>query len=619
MTNEFYGTTGKILSVDLSNEKVWEEYLDEGILRKYLGGTSLGIKFLYDEVRPNLDWSSPDNIIYVGSGPLGGTRLAGSGSFSVVTKGAMTNGASSTQANGFFGAYLKFSGFDGVLIQGAASRWKYLYIHDGTAELRDAEHLLDRDTWDSEEAIKKELGYKKKDMSVCSIGPAGENMVRFAGLFVDSGHSASHNGVGAVFGSKKLKALAVSKSEKKLKIADSEKLSKVAGELREGFKNALGGLIYNYGTSNIIIGAAKSGMLQVKNYTTNIFPEVEKFYTRDRFEIVRRPCWACSSHHVMHTKVTEGPYKGFFGKDPEYEQSAGYGPQIGNTDPGSMVVLANEGDRLGFDANEATWIIGWIMECYEKGLLKSKDIDGLEMTWGNVEATRILMKNIAYRRGFGNLLAEGLKRAAEKVGGEAINMAIYTHKGNTPRGHDHRCKWWEMVDTCYSESGTLQNQLLMLDLTHYGLNSTLQQHSWEDVSTAIGKTTGNLTFVDSLVLCFFTCSGNIPLISEALKAATGWDFSFEEAFKVGRRAVNLMRVYNIKCGLTPDLERPSSRYGSTPVDGPAKGLSIGPHWENIRNNYYRLMGWNDKTGIPLPETLKDLGLEHVITESRIIE
>jgi aldehyde:ferredoxin oxidoreductase len=615
MAKRLYGTTGKILRVDLTNERVWEESVSKEVLLKYLGGTSLGVKFLYDEVNPGLEWSNPDNIIYVGSGPLGGTRIAGSGSFSVVTKGAMTNGTASTQANGFFGAYLKFSGFDGVLIQGAASEWKYLYIHDGTAELRDAEHLLDQDTWNTEDVIKKELGYKRKGMSVCSIGPAGENMVRFAGLFTDSGHSASHNGVGAVFGSKKLKAIAVSKSDKKLEVADSVEFAKVAGNMLQEFKKALGGDIYNYGTSNVIIGAAKSGMLQVKNYTTNIFPEVEKFYTRDQFETQRHPCWACPSHHVMHTKVTEGPYEGFFGKDPEYEQSAGYGPQIGNTDPGAMVVLANEGDRLGFDANEATWIIGWLMECYEKGLVKSSEIDGLEMTWGNVEAVRTLMKNIAYRRGFGDVLAEGIKRAAENVGGEALNMAIYTYKGNTPRGHDHRCKWWEMVDTCISESGTLQNQLLMLNMPDYGLKSTFEQHSWEDISVAIGKTTGNLAFVDSLVLCFFTCQGNIPLLARALNAATGWDLSFKEAFKVGRRAINLMRVYNVRCGLTPDLERPSTRYGSTPVDGPAKGLSITSHWENIRSNYYRLMGWDEEAGLPLPETLKELGLEYVINHS----
>jgi aldehyde:ferredoxin oxidoreductase len=609
LDKKLYGTTGRILRIDLSKEKIWQEKLDQQVMRKYLGGTSLGVRLLCWDVSPNVNWSDSENRIYVGSGPLGGTRLAGSGAFSIVTKGAMTNGICSTQANGFFGAYLKFSGFDGILIQGSAREWKYLYIHDGKAELRDARRIKGQDTWQTEEIIKKELGYNKKRMSVCSIGPAGENLVRFAGVFVDNGHSASHNGVGAVFGGKKLKAIAVGKSENRVEVSNDEKLKEIAQEQIEEFKKALGGEIFNYGTSRAIISAEKNGILPVKNYTTSIFPKVERFYTRDRFETVRHPCWACPSRHVMYTRVTEGPYKGFFGKDPEYEQSAGYGPQIGNTDPGGMVMLANEGDRLGFDANEGSWLIGWVMECYEKGLLISEDLDGLEMTWGNVEAAHALMRNIAYRIGFGDLLAEGVKRASEKIGGEALNLAIYTEKGNTPRMHDHRCKWWEMVDTCVSESATLQNQLLNLNLKDYGLSSTFDQHSWEDVAEVIGRTTGNLTFVDSLVLCFFTCSGNIPLLTKALNAATGWDFTFNESFQVGRRAVNLMREYNIRCGLTPDKDRPSVKYGSTPMDGPAKGLSIAPHWDKILTKYYNLMGWNEKTGRPLPETLKELEVE----------
>ena len=614
MTKKFYGTTGKILRVDLTNSHMGEEHLNEVTLRTYLGGTSLGVKYLYDEVRPELNWPDPQNRIYVGSGPLGGTKMAGSGSFSVVTKGAMTNGVTSSQANGFFGAYLKFAGFDGILIQGKASGWKYLYIHDGKAELRDAKHLQGKDTWETEESVKKELGYSKKQLSVYSIGPAGENLVKFAGLLGDTGHSASHNGLGAVFGSKKLKAIAVSRSSGRVEVADSKKLSDVAKQLLEEFKHALGGEIYNYGTSRVIIPSAKAGIVPVKNYTTNIFPEVEEFYTRERFETIMHPCWACPSRHMMYTRVTEGPYAGFYGKDPEYEQSAGWGPQIGNTDPGGMVVLSNEGDRLGFDANEGSWIVGWVMECYEKGLLTAKDLDGLEMRWGNVEATRTLIQNIAHRRGFGNVLAEGVKSAAEKVGGEALNMGIFTKKGNTPRMHDHRCKWWEQLDTCVSESATLQTQHLMVDFTNYGLEKTYEQHSWEQVSTAEGTITGNSTFVDSLVLCFFTCSGNIPLLARALDAATGWDFSFDEGVKVGRRAVNLMRVYNIRCGLTPDLEYPSPRYGSIPVDGPAKGMETALHWKDMLRNYYTINGWDSNTGIPLPETLTELGLDHVIKD-----
>lgn len=619
MSTKLYGSTGKILRVDLSKGKVWEEELDEAVIRKHVGGTAMGVKFLYDEVAPKTEWSDPENRIYIGAGPLGGTRVAGAGIFSVVTKGAMTNGVASSQANGFFGAFLKFSGFDGILIQGAAPDWKYLYVHDGVAELKDARHLVGQDTWQTEDSIKGELGFTERSMSVFGIGPAGENLVRYAGIFGDRGHTAPHNGVGAVIGSKKLKAIAASRSSGKVEVADSTQVKAVAKQLLEVFKNAMGGEIYNWGTSRMVASLVKTGMLPVKNYTTNLFPEAESFSTRGRFETTKFPCWACPSFHHMHTKVTEGPYAGFLGKEPEYEQNAAWGPQIGQTDPGATVVLANESDRLGFDCNEGSWVIGWVMECYEKGILTAKDLDGLEMTWGNVEATRALFKNIAYRRGFGNVLAEGVRRAAEKIGGEAINMAIHTMRGNTPRSHDHRVKWWEMLDACVSESATLQSQTLMLDLTPYGLESKFDQHSWEQVSTVVGKITGSLTFVDSLVVCWFACAGNIPLLCQALNAATGWDFSFDECLRVGRRAINMMRIYNIKCGLTPDMDEPSPRYGSTPVDGPLAGRSTRPHWKEMLGNYYSLMGWERDTGLPLPETLKKLGLEHLIKDIEYVK
>ncbi|HUV75347.1 MAG TPA: aldehyde ferredoxin oxidoreductase C-terminal domain-containing protein [Dehalococcoidales bacterium] len=611
MSPKLYGTTGKILRVDLSKEKVWEETLDEAVLRKFLGGTALGVKYIYDEVDPKKDWADPENRIYLGSGPLGGTRMAGSACFSVVTKGAMTGGITSSQANGFFGAYLKFSGFDGILIQGAASDWKYLYVHDGKAELRDGRHLVGQDTWETERSIKKDLGFADRGMSVFGIGPAGENLVRFAGIFGDDGHAAPHNGTGAVMGSKKLKAIAVSKSGGKVEVADNNKLRDAGKQLIEAFKKAMGGEIFNWGTGRLIPRTVKGGTVPTKNYTTCLFPEAENF-TRERLETTNFPCWACPSTHHVHAKVVEGPYAGFFGKEPEYEQSAAWGPQIGVTDFGATVVLANEADRLGFDCNEGGWLVGWVMECYEKGLLTAKDLDGLEMTWGNVEATSALFKNIAYRRGFGDVLAEGVKRAAEKVGGEATKMAIHTMKGNTPRGHDHRVKWWEMLDTCISDTSTLQNQLLLLDLTPYGLETSFDQHSGEQISTAIGKSTGTLSFVDSVVVCWFTSCGNIPLLCQALNAATGWDFTFDECLKVGRRAANMMRLYNLKCGLTPDMDKPSPRYGSTPVDGPLEGKSILPDWDAMRSNFYKIVGWDKNTGLPLPETLKELGLEHLI-------
>ncbi len=615
MSTKLYGTTGKILRVDLSKERIWEETLDEATLRKYFGGTCLGAKYLYDEVDPKSQWSDPENRLFVGSGPLGGTRVAGSGCISFVTKGAMTNGAASTQANGFFGAFLKFSGFDAIIFQGAATDWKYLYIHDGIAELRDARHLKGKDTWETEESIKTDLGYSEKSMSVFSIGPAGENLVRFSGIVGDRGHIAAHNGVGAVMGSKKLKAMAVARGKGKVEVMDGEQLASVAKQLVESAKKLV---VFNWGTSRTISTAEGAGWLPVKNYNTNVFPEHAIFVgdrVRSVFEVKLAPCWACPSRHCELMKVTEGPYTGYYGEEPEYEQWAAWGPQIYQKDPGAAVMLANEVDRLGMDCNESSWVAGWVMECYEKGILTKEDLDGLDMTWGNAEATLALMRNIAFRSGYGNTLAEGVKHAAEQIGGEAVNWAIYTGKGNTPRGHDHRGRWVEFLDTCVADVGTYEtNPGFIPDFTIYGLPKTYDIFSPEDVPTVVAKTKGSLIFLDSLVTCMFITRLELPLLCQAVKAATGWDIDLQEAMNVGRRALNMMRIFNIQAGLTPDLEQPSARYGVTPVDGPAKGRAIMPHFEYMMNNYYQLMGWDRKTGLPLPETLSELGLEHLIKD-----
>ena len=616
MSTNQYGSTGKVLRVDLSQGRVWDEAIDEATLRKYLGGTGLGMKYLFEEVGPKLDWSDPKNIFFLGSGPLGGTRIPGCASFSVVTKGAMTNGATSSQANGNFGAYLKWCGYDGILVQGASSSWKYLYVHDGGAELRDASHLAGKDTWQTEEVIKEELGYKERAMSVFSIVPAGENLVRFAGLFGDKGHAAAHNGTGAVLGSKKLKAFAAARGTKKLAVVDSERLSELAKKTTETAKAFGGGNVYHWGTSRAISGAATTGWLPIKNYLTNLFPEYELFVgdrVRSVFETTNYPCYACSSHHYELMKVTEGPYTGYFGKEPEYEQWAAWGSQIYQKDPGAAVMLSNEVDKLGMDCNESGWIVGWVMECYEKGALTKKDLDGLEMTWGNAEAALALMKNIAFRRGYGNTLAEGVKRAAEQLGGEAANWAIFTGKSNTPRGHDHRGRWVEMIDTCVSDTSTLETQMLIKNKKLWNIPDPMDVFDPEQVVAAEVNSKGSMTISDCLVQCWFTSFNDTEDQTEAINAATGWNMSLEEVMKVGRRVVNMMRVYNLKAGLTPDLERPSPRYSSQPVDGPNKDKAIGPHWEKMLDRYYQLMGWDRKTGMPLPETLKELGLEHLST------
>ncbi|GAG27684.1 unnamed protein product, partial [marine sediment metagenome] len=219
------GYTGRILRVDLGREQISEESLDNETLRKYVGGTGLGAKYLYEEVPPGVEWSDADNRIMFFTGPIGGTKVSGSGIFSVVSKGPMTNMAGTSQANGYFGAFLKLSGFDGVIVHGKAKKWLYLHIHDGTAELRDAEHLQGKDTWETEDTIKKGIS---RQSSVYSIGPAGENLVRFACIAGDHGHVAAHNGLGAVMGSKKLKAIVAERGRQKIAIANPAQMTTAA-------------------------------------------------------------------------------------------------------------------------------------------------------------------------------------------------------------------------------------------------------------------------------------------------------------------------------------------------------------------------------------------------------
>ena len=609
------GYMGKILRVDLSREQISEESLDSETLRRYIGGTGLGTKYLYEEVAPGVEWSDAENRIMFFAGPFSGTKVSGSGIFSVVSKGPMTNMAGTTQANGYFAAFLKFSGFDGIVVQGRANRWLYLYVHDGTAELRDAGHLQGKDTWETEDTVKQELGGQ---CSVYAIGPAGENLVRFASIAGDHGHVAAHNGLGAVMGSKKLKAIVAGRGKSKVTVASPAGLTKSAKALIDSAQKAMPTLS-TLGTAGALPMMHRTGQLPVRNYTTSIFPEFEKFSgesLRSNFKAIPTTCWACKISHCRMMEVTKGPYKGFVGEEPEYEGVAAMSSVIGQTDPGATVMLGNQIDRLGMDINESGWIIGWLMECYQKGLLKKDDLDGIEMDWGNAEATLAVLKKIAYRHGSGDLWAEGVKRTAEKYGGEALDCAVYTQKGATPRGHDHRARWSEMIDTCLSNTGTIEVGPGIPIIKELGMSPPQDPFDPIEISTLNAKVSGRRLFEDSLVICFF-CGQDLQILTDTLSAITGWDFDIREAMEVGRRVVNQLRVFNIRHGLTKENEAPSVRYGSSPVDGPAEGKSIMPHWEALRHNYYEQMGWDPETGKPLPETLEKLGLAHIIPDMAI--
>jgi len=610
------GYAGNILRVDLSSGRRWGEDLDERMVKKWVGGVGVGAAYLYDEVSPGVEWSDPENRLIWTTGPLAGSGVFGASTFNVVTKGPMTNLAGSSQANGFFGAYLKSAGFDGIVFQGTSPTPVYLLVRDGAAEIRDARHLVWRDVFDVEDLLRRELGVKEREVSIYAIGPAGEHRVRYSAIVGDGGHLAAHNGVGAVMGSKNLKAVVAYKGTDTFGIYDPEALRKANRELYE-VARTWGPPFQKWGTAGGFSAIYGVGALPVRNLTTNLYPNHERMngqFIRTHFKVKPKPCHKCPVSHVVQVTVTEGPYCGFVGEEPEYESLAAWGPVIGNDEVGATVMLTREADRLGMDCNEASWTIGWAIECFEKGVFTTRETDGIELRWGNVEGVRELLNRIARREGYlGDLLADGVMRASRRVGGEAADWAVYAQKGVTPRGHDHRGRWCELFDTCVTNTSTIESTFGGLKPELVDLPPVTDPFSHDEVSTLNAKFNGIRQFDDCLGICRLA-SPDPKLILKCLNAVTGWDWMLKDAFTVGRRVVNQLRVFNFRHGMKAQDERPSKRYGSVPIDGPTQGRDIMEKWAWMLENYYRLMGWDPKTGKPLPQTLKELGLAELIRD-----
>ncbi len=605
------GYAGKLLRVNLSTGKVWTQPWAEH-MREYLGGVGLGAKILYEEVGPKVNWDHPDNRLILATGPLAGLPVWGTGGLSVITRGAQTNGATSTQANGFFGAALKYSGYDAIIVQGQAKKLSYLYINDDVVEIRDASHLKGKDTWETQEALEVEHGLSGHRLSVYSIGPAGENLVRFAAIQGDYGHVASKNGCGAVMGKKKLKAVCIVRGTKALTPHDARGLVQAADDIAHDLKtDPAPSTLYRWGTLPGVTNLYKLGALPIKNYTTNVttvdMTTWEPAKLRNGFDHRGHQCSACGMHHCHIQVIRKGPKAGELVDEPEYEGWSGAGWTIGATDAQGISWLNTRLDRACVDVNEFGWVCGWVMECMEKGYLTEKQV-GFKLPWGDIDGAYRLLQMISHRQGFGDLLAEGVKRASEKIGGEAAKCAVYTMKGASPRGHDHRGRWEEMLDTCTSSNGTMESAN-PTHQTEFGQPGRINPFNGEEVAKLVGGILGRKHFEDSLGGCIFTFRSRIEMLARALSAATGWNYTMPEALRLGRRTAAILRAFNLRCGIGTDVEYPSARYGSRPVDGPAKDHNIMDQWEHMVDVWYETVGYDRKTGKPTRETLKKLGLD----------
>jgi aldehyde:ferredoxin oxidoreductase len=602
---------GKLLRVNLSTGAVGTQPWGPAEMRTYLGGVGLGAKILYDEVGPDVHWDHPENRLVLATGPLAGLPVWGTGGLTVVTRGAMTDGATSTQANGFFGATLKFSGYDAIIIQGQAPTLSYLYINDDEVEIRDAAHLKGKDTWETQQALEQEHGLSGHRLSVYAIGPAGENLVRFAAIHGDYGHIASKNGVGAVMGKKRLKAVCIVRGTRALTAHDPRGVNQAADDIAHDLKtDPSTSTLYRWGTLPGVMNLSKLGVLPIKNYTTNLtgtdMSEWEPAKLRNGFDHRGHQCNACGMRHCHIQVIRSGPHAGELVDEPEYEGWSGAGWTLGITDKNAISWLNTRADRACVDINEFGWVCGWVMECMEKGYLTEEQV-GFRLRFGDADGAWRLMQMITHRQGLGDLLAEGVKRAAEQIGGEAQKCAVYTMKGASPRGHDHRGRWEEMLDTCTASNGTMESAN-PTHQTEIGLPGRINPFDGEQVARLVGGILGRRHFEDSLGGCSFTFRSRIEYLARALSAATGWTYTLDEAMSFGRRTAAILRAFNLRSGIGPAVEYPSERYGSQPVDGPAKDHHVMKQWEHMLDVWYETVGYDRRTGKPTRQTLRKLGL-----------
>lgn len=581
----------KLLRVDLAKGTVQSDSIQTGILRSYLGGTGLGAYLLYTEVPAGISPLDPKNRLIFATGSLTGTLVPGSGTYTVMSKSPLTGLAASAQANGFFGARLKATGYDALVVEGCSTKPVYLYISPQGVELKSAAFLSEKGIFDTEHLLRARHGEKgfERRISVAAIGPAGEHCVRYAAIGSDGGHMVASGGLGAVMGSKNLKAIVVEGGGPVPIHPQSINDFKAAVQQwrEEAAASGLGKTVHEKGTLGLFKPYHEKGWVPIKNLTTNQLPDealeqLDWSYMRNElYEKIPRSCHACTFDHCHTVRIKKGLYKGVVGEEPEYEILAGFGPNWGIYDPGAITQLNRLNDNLGMDAKEVSFLISMLMEGYEKGDIDRDDLDGIELAWGDIEAVEQLLKKISRRDGAGDLLAEGVMRTAKELGGNLDDMAVYVKQGNAPHIHDPRTRW-----------GTLFTQVISNTASQEGMDMT-------------GRASPELGIPDP------TRKPDAYLAE--VQAKTGPKRQFEECLAVGERTINLLRMYNIREGHEMKHDAYSRRLGQCPEDGPGTGKSLDTSFDEVRAAYYKAMGWDEK-GVPTSETLKRLGLDFLLGE-----
>ncbi|MGB9920215.1 MAG: aldehyde ferredoxin oxidoreductase family protein [Moorellales bacterium] len=592
---------GKLLFVDLSGRRLWEEALDEGLARSFLGGYGLGARLLYQRQRAGVDPLGPENILGFLTGPLTGTPATFGCRFIAVGKSPLTGGWGDANCGGFFGPHLKFAGYDGVFISGIAEAPVYLLIEDGKAELKDASELWGRTTYETERWLQSRHGPAAK---VVSVGPAGENQCLIAAMLHHRGSAAARSGLGAVMGSKRVKAVVV-RGSRRVPVASEEQVRKLRrchlAEMQE--RKVFFNHFRRFGTSSHADTSAHLGDSPVKNWGgvgVVDLPDVSGL-KGERFASMvknRVSCWHCPVGCKATVKAGTEEYLYPEGvRRPEYETQAAFGAMCLNTNAQAIVMANHLCNGLGLDTISAGTTVAFAMECYEHGLITRSDTDGLELIWGNHRAIVALLEKMARREGFGAVLADGVKRAAERIGRGAEQFAVEVG-GQEPGLHDPKFKFPPLADK---------------DLAAvYKMDATPGRHT-----AAFGPT----GFLDLVLQAAGLCLHSKLMVDDPkeylvkfLNAVTGWNYSQKEWSRVGERIATIRHLFSLREGDNPLERRVHSRIIGRPPqkEGPLAGVSV-----DLEAQVYWALGaldWDPVTAKPSKSKLQDLGLGDLIAD-----
>ncbi|MCW4019788.1 MAG: aldehyde ferredoxin oxidoreductase family protein [Candidatus Bathyarchaeota archaeon] len=610
-----HGCHGKILRADLSASKFSTETPGDIFYRRYVGGEGFVAYFLLKELTPSVDSLSPENKLIFAAGPVTGTPIPGGGRNSVGAKSPLTGGFGEAEVGGHWGAELKHAGFDAIIVEGKAESPIYLWVHDGEAEIRDASRIWGTGTGDAEKTIREEIGDNL--VRVAQIGPGGEKMVRYACVINDLKDAAGRTGMGAVMGSKNLKAVAV-RGHKRLDVSDPEKLREMAKSIA---KNVSDLNLHKFGTGAGMESGVASGNLPTHNFRDGNFSQPEAIDAKTIEKAVRigmDGCYACPVRCKKVVQIKEPLQVDPAYGGPEYETLAALGSNCGVDDLAALCKANEICNRYSLDTISTGVAIAFAMECYENGMLTEEDTGGLKLNFGNAKAMLKMVEMIGQRQGLGDILAEGVKRAAEKIGRGSEKFAVHV-KGQEVPMHEPRLKRSLGLGYAVSPTGAdhihnLHDMGLATDgrsldrLSSLGVLETIPLES-----LGPRKIRALINHVDwrvldnCLLLCIFV-RWNFIQKTEIVRAVTGWNTTAWELMRIGERVTTMARAFNIREGFAKKDDWLPDRFFHPTTVGPLSETSVDPEkLEKARSIYYEMMGW-DEQGIPKKVKLEELDI-----------